>query len=257
MWVQILKAAGFPVLGEAFPRDWGSTIKRANPDGFYESILRRGIHSGTNPHPQTGTYFFPEQVENHVVKVFVPGLVRTDRSYIGSVVASVRHWREYERSVLRLYAMEDEAKRAAGKVRPSPVRFPPALEWWLENYKLLRDIAIRQYRVHLQSYDGLLADPAGIIEQALAWLGDGDLHAALAAVKPEHRTQERDAEGPNSEFGPEVTATFDLLYEVIDQRRPLTPTFISKLNDTHQELRGRLREARVRVAEDLERRRNP
>ena len=42
MWMQILKAAGFAIVGEACPRDWASTIREGNPLGFYESPLRRG-----------------------------------------------------------------------------------------------------------------------------------------------------------------------------------------------------------------------
>ncbi len=53
-------------------------------------MLRAGIYYATNPHPRTGAYFFPEQVEHHCVKVFIPGLVRTDRAFIGRVVASMR-----------------------------------------------------------------------------------------------------------------------------------------------------------------------
>ena len=79
MWMQILTGAGFPAFGEAFPRNWDKTLKDANPDGFYESILRQGIYYRTNPHPQSGAFFHPSQVTRHVVKVFIPGLVRTDR----------------------------------------------------------------------------------------------------------------------------------------------------------------------------------
>ena len=84
LWMQILIAAGIPHFGEAFPRDWENTLKEANKEGFYESMLRAGIYYATNPHPKTGAYFFPEQVEGHCVKVFIPGLVRTDRAFIGS-----------------------------------------------------------------------------------------------------------------------------------------------------------------------------
>ena len=36
MWMQILIAAGLPIIGEAFPMRWEHTIKAANPEGFYE-----------------------------------------------------------------------------------------------------------------------------------------------------------------------------------------------------------------------------
>ena len=63
MWMQILIAAGLPIIGEAFPMRWEQTIKAANPEGFYESHLRRGIYYRTNPHPKTAAYLFPEQVQ--------------------------------------------------------------------------------------------------------------------------------------------------------------------------------------------------
>ena len=36
MWMQVLKAAGFRILGKAFPRRWGETkLRAANEGGFY------------------------------------------------------------------------------------------------------------------------------------------------------------------------------------------------------------------------------
>ena len=129
MWMQILIGAGYPIIGEAFPMRWEHTIKAANPEGFYESHLRRGIFYRTNPHPKTGAYLFPEQVAHHAVKVFIPGLVRSDRAFIGKVIATVREWREYESSIARLYAIEDESRRAEGKGALIPEeRMPGALE---------------------------------------------------------------------------------------------------------------------------------
>ena len=256
MWMQILAAAGLPAFGEAFPRNWGETLRSANPDGFYESTLRQGIYWKTNPHPRTGAYFFPEQVERHVVKVFIPGLVRTDRAYIGSVIATVRHHREYESSLQRLYAMEDEARERSGKPGKPPVRMPPVLEWWYENYLLLRDIVIRKYRVHVQSYDGLLADPDTVIRDTLKWLGDGDPEPAVIAVKPSNRTQSREQfEERRMALEPELEDTFELLHETVHERRPIGAGFIERLNRTHAKLMPRIQEAQRVVALDVQRRR--
>ncbi len=259
MWMQILTSAGFPAFGEAFPRNWGETIKDANPDGFYESILRQGIYYRTNPHPRSGAYFFPEQVERHVVKVFIPGLVRTDRAFIGSVVATVRHWREYHASLERLYAMEDEARaeKKGGEVERPP-RIPPVLEWWSENFSLIRDIVTRRYRIHVQSYDGLLADPKTVIENTLDWIGDEeiDVAAAVAAVKPKNRTQERDDEAPAPEgISPKAADAFDLLYRTVHERSGLDPSLIANLNEVHVELAPRLAQAQKAVADARNKRR--
>jgi hypothetical protein len=264
LWMQILIAAGVPHFGEAFPRDWENTLKEANKEGFYESMLRAGIYYATNPHPRTGAYFFPEQVEGHCVKVFIPGLVRTDRAFIGRVVASVREWREHEASLQRLYAMED-AERAqtvgsgsgsgtgsAGSDPSPPERMPPALEWWSENFALVRDISIRRYPVHAQSYDGLLRDPERVIRETIAWLGRGDATRALSTPKPQHRHFQK----PESSSVPaEAAEVFDELYETIDRKRELSHSFLLKLNECNERLMPLLEENTKRVMADVVRRR--
>lgn len=244
MWMQILTAAGLPAFGEAFPRNWDRTIKDANPDGFYESILREGIYHRTNPHPQSGAFFHPSQVQRHVVKVFIPGLVRTDLAYIGKVVATMRHWREYQRSLERLYAMEDEKRDPQA---PPPERMPPWLEWWEECFMLMRDILVRRHAIHVQSYDGLLADPAGVITKVLEWLGEPELDvaAAIAAVHPGNRTQHRpEVEG----VPPHAAAVFDDLYASIDEHHGLPRALMERLNATARELAPLVQEHRRRVA---------
>lgn len=253
MWMQIMTAAGFPAFGEAFPRNWDKTIKQANPDGFYESILRQGIYYRTNPHPQSGAFFHPTQVQRHVVKVFIPGLARTDLAYIGKVVASMRHWREYQGSLERLYAMEDE-KREPGTERPE--RIAPWLEWWDENFTLMRDLLTRRYSVHVQSYDGLLANPQDAISKVMAWIGDpdADVESAIAAVRPGNRTQLR----PEVEGVPEQYAkVFDALYEAIDEHHGLPKSLMPTLNKTAAELAPRIREHRAKVAARRKRQRRP
>lgn len=260
MWMQILIAAGFSPFGEAFPRTWGKTIKDANPDGFYESVLRRGIYWQTNPHPRTGDYFFPEQVEEHVVKVFIPGLVRTDRAYIGHVVATMRPWREYEASLNRLFAMED-ASRAEALARGDktegpgpPPRMQPVLEWWYENFALVRDIVTRRHRVHVQSYDGLLRDPERVIHDTVKWLGRGDPDKAIHAVKPENRTQKRPE---STSIEPEHAVVFDELYAAVDERQPITAALVAKLNETNKELAPRVAAAQRELSNEMRRRKRP
>ncbi len=238
MWMQILIAAGMPIIGEAFPMRWEQTIKAANPEGFYESHLRRGIYYRTNPHPKTGAYLFPEQVQHHAVKVFIPGLVRSDRAFIGKVIATVREWREYEGSIARLYAIEDASRRAEGKGELIPEeRMPGALEWWAENFSLVRDIAVRRYPVHVQSYEGLLAEPERVIRDVLRWLGKGDADKALAAVKPEHRTQKRPE---STSVEPEIAEVFDAFYAALHAGKGLDAALLQRLNQTNEVLAPRI-----------------
>ncbi len=252
MWMQILTAAGLPVFGEEFPRRWGETIREANPDGFYESILRQGIYWRTNPHPKTGAFFHPAQVEKHVVKVFIPGLTRTDLAYIGRVLATVRHWRDYCGSIERLYAMEDEG---AEPDKARPPRPTPWLEWWSENFALIRDVATRRHPVHVQSYDDLLKSPDRVIPEVLSWIGvEGlDADAGVQAVRPEHRSQTR----PDVDVDANTAGALDLLFDHMVCGEPLSRAAIQRLNDINTKMAPRIDADRRRMEAERGPGRNP
>jgi hypothetical protein len=254
MWMQLLTAAGFPPIGNAFPRNWEKTIKEANPGGFWESQLRSGIYYKTNPDPKTGTYLLPEDTRRHAVKVFIPGLIRTDRAFIGKVVATVRPWRQYVRSLGRLYAMEREAQREARKKKesdlPDPVVLSPVIEWWVENFSLFSDIVTRRYPFYMVAYESVLEDPDKTLRGVFDWLGDGDVEAAIKQVEPALRTQDDGADNaagdsPNEEddIEPEVVEVFDALYEVVRNQEPLQQAFVDRLNEANQTLSERIETA--------------
>ncbi len=245
MWMQVLAAAGLPIIGEAFPGDWSETLREANPHGFYECLLRHGVYYRTNPHPVTGEFVLPEQVRGHAVKVFIPGVIRSDRVYLDRVLVTVRPWREYEASILRLYALEDRNRARAGGGE-APARMPPALEWWDENFALIRDIAVRGYACHVQSYDGMLAQPRRVIGAVLEWLGrGGDLEAAVRAVRPETRTQRAPA---SSSVTPEQAAVFDDLYAAVDRGEGLDRELIARMNRIHVALGPEIQAHHERIA---------
>jgi hypothetical protein len=232
MWMQILKGAGFPVIGEAFPRRWEQNLKQANPQGFYESTLRRGINFTTNPDPDTGFYLHPAKTQSHVVKVFLPGLARTDHAFLHKVIISVRNWRDYASSVLRLEAMERTGRPVEG---PVPVRLAPALEWWMENMIALRDVLTRQYSCHMVTYESVLENPAGAIGETLGWLGlPSDKAGAVAAVDPALRTQEE--VGTPEGLKDHWIELFDEYYLRMHEGRPLRQPFLERLNKLHLEL---------------------
>jgi hypothetical protein len=233
MWMQVMVAAGVPVLGKAFPRNWEHvSLKEANPDGFYESILRQGIYFRTNPHPTTGQYFMPEQVKGYAVKVFVPGVVRSERGYIDLLVANIREWREYEASINRLYDLEDRDRLAKQPDSEAPFRFPPAFEWWMENFALVRDISLRRYPYQRHG-------------------GDVDIAKAVAAVKPENRTQDA---VPSDSVEPELAAVFDELYATIRDGRPLAGAFLQTLNATNRRMLPTLTELQTKVVRSMAKR---
>lgn len=252
MWMQILRSAGLKVIGEAFPKNWDKTIREANERGFYESPLRRGIYYRTNPHPQSGAFLAPGPTKHLAVKVFIPGLVRSDLAYVHRVVGTMRHWREYATSIERLYAMENEnIAKLRGRERPSRKKMPPVLEWWLENYMLIRDVVTRRYPAHLVSYDRVTTDPATTIPKIVTWLGTGDPQAALDAVVPEARTQRRD----ELDIDHRCADVFDELYRLVHEEQPLTADFIATLNETHEGLLEEIESARREVAREARERR--
>jgi len=258
MWMQILKAAGLPILGEAFPRDWADTIREANADGFYESPLRHGIYYATNPHPITGAFLAPTDTENMVVKVFAPGLAKSDLAYVRRVVATMRSVREYQASLRRLYALEREGKLAqadkTGRPReavPTYPNMPPALEWWSDNYTLLRDALVRRYPLHMVSYAAVLREPARLVGEALAWLGVAESDAAVEVVREARRTQSAESLHDEALEGltPDQAALCDDLFACVDARQPLTGALIDRLNDAHDALEPVIEATRRQVEE--------
>ncbi|MEZ4380547.1 MAG: hypothetical protein R3A79_04330 [Nannocystaceae bacterium] len=247
MWMQVLAAGGVPILGDAFPRGWDRTIRDANPDGFFESILREGIYYRTNPHPATGDYFLPEHVAGYAVKVFVPGVIRTERAYIDHLIANVREWREYEASIERLYAMEREAMRARDpqSEAANAEHFPPVYEWWMENFALVRDISLRRYPARLQTYDAVLAEPERVIRETIEWIGVGDVDAAIAAVKPERRTQARPTS--STTLDPALARVFDDLYAAVAAGGRFPTALLRDLNETNKRLLPQLVDLQRRV----------
>ncbi|MEZ4380601.1 MAG: hypothetical protein R3A79_04605 [Nannocystaceae bacterium] len=230
MWMHVLVAAGLPYIGERFPAGWGELLRDANPDGFFESELMIGVNFQTNPHPMTGAYLPPEQTRAHAVKIFIPGLVRTDVAFIDRCVATVRGWRDYVASVRRV--------GIDGAV------LPPALEWWCMNFSLIRDLAIRGYPAHVLSYDSFLRDPERVAADVLAWIGRGDPAQAARVVRPE-RAREPIRE-PDAALADGLDAAhlavFDELYAAIDAGRPLSQRFIDHLNAVDQALRPQVLE---------------
>lgn len=175
----MLHAARYPILGEAFPLDWESKLGACNPNGFYESPLRVGIYHATNPNPDTGEWLSPTATRRHVVKVFVPGLVRSDFAYLDRVVVCLRRWRPWAASTAAFDAME----RAA---YPNSRRDPRSLgmRWWTDVYDVMRDIATRRYPATVVTWDQLRRDPAAEVRAVLRWLGGGDATTAVAAFHP-------------------------------------------------------------------------
>jgi hypothetical protein len=235
MWMRILGEAGLPMVGEAFPRSWGDgPLREANPGGFFETTLRDGIAWHTNPDPRTGWYLHPDVARGHAVKVFLPGLARTDYAFIEAVVFTVRDWRTQAASVARLAQLE---RAQVGEILPDGADRPTAahaLEWWLENTIGLRDLLARQYPAFLVSYDSVLDHPAEVIPTVLDWLQVPRSDRAIAVVDPALRRSSPMAD-PDG-LDPECIAVFDELHRRVHTGTPLDEGFVREVDALNQRL---------------------
>ena len=230
MWMNILQNAGIPILGEKFPSNWGETLREANPDGFFESRLRDGINFTSNPDPNTGFYISPKGHENHAIKLFIPGLVKTDLAFVDKVVATIRPWREFSKSITRLRQIEDSHRQEGAEI---PKYLTPELEWWSENFALLKDFACRKYPLYMVSYDNVLSTPEKTIGEIIKWIGTGDVANAASVIKKEYRTQKKVAYTPHKAITTEIASLFDELYQRVDQGLNLELDFLARLNATN------------------------
>jgi hypothetical protein len=263
MWMQILEAGGFPWIGAPYMGDWERSIKPANPKGFYESKLRQGVFFATNPDPKTGAFLRPEQTRRHVVKVFIPGLIRSDLAYIDRVICTMRPWREYAASMARLHALEDayhaslddearaRAEREVSRTRP---RVPPEVEWWFDTYELIRDVATRRYPFHLTTYHRMLREPEPEIRQVFEWLGGGDVDRANEIIDRELNTQRISPTDPvSSALAPDLAALCDEIHDRADAQRGLTPELVERMNAWQETMVERWGEpSRDRAREDVD-----
>lgn len=249
--MQVLQASGLPIIGTAFSKRWRESIGSANPKGFFESEFRRGIYYATNPHRRTGKYLAPKATREHVVKVFAPGLARSDVAFLHRVIFTVRPWREYVASIGRLYALEDDyllhrapnaGQSLVEKARRQRSRFPPEVEWWYDNYVGIRDIATRRYSSHVVAFGALLDDPVPTLSEAFSFIGTGDLMKALHVVAPALRTQ-RGGVFESEVLEPSEVDVFDELYRIVLEREPLTQRFVDEMNRVHVGLKARVRPA--------------
>ena len=174
------------------------------------------------------------------MKVFVPGLVRSDLAYIGRVIGTVRNWREYAGSIKRLNAIEVEGRtRVTGKEAKVAPSLPPVLEWWLDNYSLITDARRRRYPIMMVTYDSVVSDPEAVVGGVMRWLGGGNVALGVDAVRPESQTQQ----GGEPDVDAETASAFDELYEHIHLRKPMSPQFFASMEMTHRRLIGRIQAA--------------
>lgn len=212
LWMQILEAAGLPVLGEAFPERYAPELAAANGRGFHETCLVNGVNFTTNPHPLTGAYLDPAQTRDWAVKVLSFGLRRTERTYLDRVLLTVRDWRSFGPSLERLMAL-DGVKPDTNTPTPDP-----ALYWFAEVHACVQDAWRRGYPLRTVSFERTLSAPTKVIPDVLSWLElPVDVEAGVAVVEPKLSTAPED---PRLDLPEHWTQTFDALYAHLAEGKP-------------------------------------
>jgi hypothetical protein len=238
MWMQVLAASGLPIIGERFPLDWETALPGVNPHGFYESTLRDGVHWATNPDPRSGEYLHPHDTRLHAVKIFPEGLLRSDLAFLDRVLVTIRPWHEYVASIERLFRIENEARGWEEADRPPRVH--PALEWWVAYFSLVRDVAMRRHRVHIQPYAQVLACPEEVVPRVLGWITEDtevagmlDIDAAIACVKPARAAE---VEVPCEGVDDAAREVFDALYAAVLAGEGLDAGLLARMNALQERL---------------------
>jgi hypothetical protein len=91
-----------------------------------------------------------------------------------------------------------------------------------------------------------------VITKTNEWVGEGNVEEAIAAVRPENRTQQRPE---STTVAPVFAKVFDELYSTVHEGKGLTRELIEKLNRTNEQMLPQIREHQRAVAEDAMRRR--
>ena len=197
-------------------------------ESLSEALIRRGP--------------FPTDESAKVIRQAARALATRHSRTIGVLSASNAQYGP-ARSIA---AIEDAARHPGGAAPEFRPGMPAVYEWWLENFSLVRDITLRRYPARLLSYANVLADPEATIAAVLEWIGRGDLGAALTAVKPEHRTQDRPAS--TTTLAPEDARAFDDLYAAVaDGTIFASNALLKQLSATNQRLLPELSQLQARA----------
>jgi hypothetical protein len=239
MWMQILKTAGLEIIGEKFPKNWESTLSKANPQGFYESSLLQGINFMTNPDPNTGEKIDPVIHRNFAVKVFSFGLRSTDRSYLGRTLFSLRDWRGFSESLERMSNLSPNSG-IPNQLELDSTIFHPA--WWFcEVYDTLLDSAQRNYNILWTTFESAINSPSKAIERVCGRLQiEVDLGTCAAVINKRLVNSVPNSE--NLDLPNNWIKAFDDLYNCIHQSCPINAALYNELRAVRLQIADRFLE---------------
>ncbi|MBC7172073.1 MAG: hypothetical protein H5U40_06600, partial [Polyangiaceae bacterium] len=92
-WVDVLRAAGVPILGEAIPSGWSDNAKAEVRPTFFAALREQGIYYKTNPDPFSQAYLDAPEAGLFALGMKTTAVLRTERAYLGHVIAAMPHFR--------------------------------------------------------------------------------------------------------------------------------------------------------------------
>ena len=132
---------------------------------------------------------------------------------------------------------------------------PPELSWWHENFALLTDMSTRGYACHVQSFDGMLEDPRGVLTRVFAWLGEAftagrDLEAAIESVRPGTRTQSASPTPEPCALEPAQADVCDAYYQAVHAGSGLGTLLVERMNEVQLALDPIIASHRTRIEDE-------
>jgi hypothetical protein len=213
-WVDVLRGAGVPVLGESLPAEWSEGVRADVHPSYFSTLTEQGVYYKTNPDPFSQAYLDAASSAPFAIGMKVVAVLRTERAYLDHVVASMPHFRT----------------RTAGAGDLESV-----LMWWNDNFLLLRDAATRRYPLRLVTDEALARDPEGATRSTLAFLGVEPTEAAIAQARrcppPVAVESAVDLEMPVT-----VLDVFEALHRRVDNEEGFDRTFIEHLYAVNEAL---------------------
>jgi len=205
LMMQMLDKAGFITIGEKFPEAWDKKMYGKNKEGFFESkFIDQGVNNSTSP------FTHRDDTELSAVKVFTPGLLKTDFHYITKVIVMVRDWREQVESLKKLYKVSSDGVN----------KYPDGYEYFFAYKNFLDDFLKRGYETCIIDYNDLLQNPEENCERLKSFFGVGRWDLAKNQVKDKLNTvKDKVAKSGNHKLNPDVEDSFaemlDKLYNAI------------------------------------------
>ncbi len=217
-FVEVLRAAGLPVLGEAIPAAWSEHAEEAVQPSFFATLGDQGIFYKTNPDPYSQVYLDAAEAEGFALAMKVNAVQRSERAFLGHVVAVMPH---FARATAADASDEDE--------------LAAVLLWWNDYVSLLRDAATRRYPLRLFSAEALARDPEATLGAVLGFAGaeltEAAVHATRALPAPGEGRP-----GAASALPPTVLDVFEELHRRVDQDEGFDRPFLERLYAVNQAL---------------------